>query len=84
MNGHLLRYRCACFAKRAEMTIDSATERRSALSGPEGRPSVTGRWTPCSRRLATHLQKEKCWKSPKGASDAFLNRLRLRILETGL
>jgi hypothetical protein len=29
----------------------------------------------CSRRLATYLQKSKRWKSPKGASGAFLNGL---------
>ena len=29
-----------------------------------------------SQRLATHRQEEKCRKSPKGASDAFLNRLK--------
>jgi hypothetical protein len=32
--GHLLRCCCACFAKREEYGMDSATERREALSGP--------------------------------------------------
>jgi hypothetical protein len=32
-NGHLRRCRCACFAKRVERSIGSASERRSALSG---------------------------------------------------
>ena len=33
MNGHLRRSRCACFAKRKEGTIVSATDPRAALSG---------------------------------------------------
>jgi len=35
-NGILRRCRRACFAKRAERTADSATERREALSGAHG------------------------------------------------
>jgi hypothetical protein len=75
MNGHLLRWRCACFAKRAERSIDSAKERRSALSGAH----VLTTYAPVrfSRRLATYLQEKQYWKSPKGASGAFLTRLDL-------
>jgi hypothetical protein len=51
MNGHLLRCRCACFAKREERTVASAIMRRSALSGAH----VQTQYAPLrfSRRLVT-------------------------------
>ena len=73
MSGHLRRCRLRsgphvrqstlrCFAKREERGIDSVSGRREALSGAR-------------RRLATHLRELQCWKAPKGASGALLNRL---------
>jgi hypothetical protein len=80
MNGRLRRCR-ACFAKRAEGGIASATGPREALSAPHVRtPYAPVR---CSLRLATHLQGWKCRKSPKGASGRFLNRLDSTTVESG-
>jgi hypothetical protein len=51
MNGRLRRCRCACFAKREELVIDSATGPREALSGAH----VRVQYAPlrCSLRLAS-------------------------------
>ena len=51
MSGHLLRCRCACFAKREEWIIASETDPRETLSGPPVRLQyAAGRF---SRRLAS-------------------------------
>jgi hypothetical protein len=73
MNGHLRHCRSACFAKRAERVIASATGPREALSGPH--VQITCAPVRCSRRLATHFRDWKCRKSPKGASDSLLRDL---------
>jgi len=64
MNGHLRRCRCAsgCFATQK----------------PGSHVEAQFGTVRCLRRLATHLQESKHRKSPKGASGAFLNGLRLR------
>jgi hypothetical protein len=74
MNGHLRRCRCASAAHVPTTYAASPSERNGLLPAPEyGAVRFPLR---CSRRLATYLQEEKCRESPKGASDAFLNRLR--------
>ncbi len=84
-NGRLRRCR-ACFAKRKERGIDSAVERREALSAPHvfvGAYRDTPLQVRCSLRPATHLQGWKCRKSPKGAFGRFLNRLDSTNVESG-
>jgi hypothetical protein len=62
MKGHLLRCRCACFAKREERDIGSATGRREALSGPSGKQGARGKTSdvfaaPCIWRFPEQAQR---------------------------
>jgi hypothetical protein len=82
MNGHLRRCRRARFAKRKEETIDRAMESRKTLSGAPCWLGLRGSFDVGHSdslrfrlRLATYLQEERCRKSPKGASGAFLDGL---------